>query len=99
MGDVEVLQPLQAEEALVGEAADGVVGQGQPPQPGHKDCKHFEKCSPILTLIGIGTLLFVKTTYKHFLSLKSDSPSKLKIKMLKNNCACPLGNLSKKKKM
>ena len=42
MGDVEVLQPLQAEEALVGEAADGVVGQGQPPQPGHKNGQHFE---------------------------------------------------------
>ena len=42
MGDVEVLQPLQAEEALVGEAADGVVGQGQPPQSGHKNGQHFE---------------------------------------------------------
>ena len=51
VGDVEVLQPLQAEEALVGEAADGVVGQGQPPQPGHKNGQHFEQCSPISTLI------------------------------------------------
>ena len=70
MGDVEVLQPLQAEEALVGEAADGVVGQGQPPQPGHKDFKHFELCSTILTLIGVvhtSTLLFVKIAYKQAL--------------------------------
>ena len=33
--NVEILQPVQAEETLVGESLDGVGGEGEGPQPRH----------------------------------------------------------------